>query len=111
MNILYQFSLFCLLALGSVIIAPQSQAAAPAEIVEYRLTKWKTVHAHGDEAEKLVETLKKMKCEVKVSSHDDHTDVSYRCEKWHRIELKDHATAHQWEEWLKKRGFETKHTH
>ena len=85
--------------------------AAAAELVEYRLAAWKTTHANGDQAEKLVSTLKKLRCEVKVGSHGGHTDVTYRCEKWQSLELKDHKAAHQWESWLKRYGFETKHTH
>jgi hypothetical protein len=82
------------------------------EIVEYRLVKWKTAHADGpSQTEKLVKTLKQLRCEVKVSSHGGHTDVNYLCPKWQKLALKDHATAHQWETWLKKYGFETKHAH
>ncbi len=92
-----------------------AQAADPStaasEIVEYRLTKWKTTHAEGSQTEKLVGTLKKLRCEVKVGSHGGHTDVQYRCEKWQSLSLKNHNTAHQWEAWLKRYGFETKHTH
>lgn len=93
-----------------------TQAADPAvmasEVVTYRLTKWKTAHAGtGTQTEKLVKTLKKLRCEVKVGSHGGHSDVNYRCPKWQKIALGSHAVAHQWEAWLKKRGFETKHTH
>jgi hypothetical protein len=85
--------------------------AAAAELVEYRLAAWKTTHASGEQADKLVSTLKKLRCEVKVGSHGGHTDVTYRCEKWQSLALKDHKTAHQWESWLNRYGFETKHTH
>jgi hypothetical protein len=81
------------------------------EVVEYRLAKWRTTHSEGAKAEKLVATLKKLRCEVKVGSHGGHTDVKYRCAKWQSLALKDHKTAHQWESWLKKYGFETKHKH
>jgi hypothetical protein len=89
--------------------AERSNAAA--EVVAYRLASWKTTHAEGPQAEKLVKTLKKLRCEVKVGSHGGHTDVKYRCEKWQSLALKDHQTAHQWESWLKKYGFETRHKH
>lgn len=86
--------------------------ANSSEIVQYRLEKWKTTHAGSQsQSDKLVATLKKLRCEVKVSSHGGHTDVNYRCPKWQKLALRDHATAHQWEQWLKKRGFETKHVH
>ncbi len=82
------------------------------EIVDYRLTSWKTVHSKdAKDAEKMIATLKQLKCEVKTSNHGDHIDITYQCPKWKRMSLKDHKTAHQWEAWLKKYGFETKHTH
>ncbi|MCO8121642.1 hypothetical protein NHH03_07830 [Stieleria sp. TO1_6] len=105
---------FALVAAALVVAAP-AQAADPtvmaSEIVEYRLVKWKTVHGEGDKAEKMVATLKKLRCEVKVGSHGGHTDISYRCAKWQKLALKDHDAAHQWQAWLKKYGFETKHAH
>ena len=87
------------------------QFAASSEVVQYRLASWKTTHAGGDQAEKLVKTLKTLRCEVKVGSHGGHTDVQYRCAKWQALALKSHDAAHQWESWLKKYGFETKHQH
>ena len=87
------------------------QVAASSEVVQYRLAKWKTTHAAGDQTEKLVKTLKTLRCEVKVGSHGGHTDVQYRCAKWQALALKNHDAAHQWESWLKKYGFETKHEH
>lgn len=82
------------------------------EIVQYRLTKWKSVHT-GDEkaAQKMLNTLKQIKCEVKTHQHGDHIDITYRCPAWKKLSLKDHKTAHYWEGWLKKYGFETKHIH
>jgi len=84
---------------------------AEKELVSYRLEKWKTTHSEGDKAEKLVGTLKKLRCEVKVGSHGGHTDVNYRCPKWQQLALKSHEEAHQWESWLNKLGFETQHAH
>jgi hypothetical protein len=91
--------------------AAADQVAASSEVVQYRLAKWKTTHAAGGQAEKLVKTLKTLRCEVKVGSHGGHTDVQYRCAKWQALALKSHESAHQWESWLKKYGFETKHEH
>lgn len=97
------------------IIGTSATAADPSnaasEVVEYRLAAWKTTHAEGTQADKIVKTLKTLRCEVKVGSHGGHTDVKYRCPKWQSLALKDHKTAHQWESWLKKYGFETKHKH
>ena len=57
-----------------------------AEIVEYRLEKWKTAHAEGDvKVDELVGTLKKLRCEVKVGDHGGHRDVNYRCPKWQQL--------------------------
>ncbi len=93
-----------------------AKAADPAvmasEVVEYRLTKWKTAHADGKaKTDSLVKTLKKLRCEVQVGSHGGHSDVKYRCSKWQKLALNSHKAAHQWEGWLKKHGFETKHAH
>ena len=99
------------LSLGGLFAHAGDPRIAASEVVEYRLEAWKTTHAEGPKAEKLVGTLKKLRCEVKVGAHGGHTDVRYRCEKWQSLALKDHKTAHQWEAWLKNYGFETKHTH
>ena len=98
-------------SLGGVSAQAADPLAAGSEVVEYRLEAWKTTHAEGAKADQFVGTLKKLRCEVKVGTHGGHTDVKYRCKKWHSLALKDHKTAHQWEAWLKKYGFETKHTH
>jgi hypothetical protein len=87
-------------------------AAENKEIVRYRLTKWKSVHTGKEtDAKKMVATLKQLKCEYKMHQHGDHIDVIYRCPAWKQLSLKDHKTAHQWEAWLKKYGFETQHIH
>lgn len=92
--------------------AATASQEANQEIVQYRLTKWKSVHT-GDEkaAQKMLNTLKQIKCEVKTQQHGDHIDIIYRCPAWKKLSLKDHKTAHYWEGWLKKYGFETKHIH
>ncbi|QDT04578.1 hypothetical protein K227x_29700 [Rubripirellula lacrimiformis] len=94
---------------GSLLAHASEPAAAGKELVEYRLEKWRTTH--DDKTGKLAETLKKLRCEVKVQSHGGHSDVNYRCPKWQQLALKNHEEAHQWETWLKKLGFETKHAH
>ena len=108
------FAVAFIIATASI-IGTSATAAEPSnaasEVVEYRLAAWKTTHAEGAHADKLVKTLKTLRCEVKVGSHGGHTDVKYRCEKWQSLALKDHKTAHQWESWLKKYGFQTKHVH
>jgi len=114
MSSLRMFAVAALVAsvsLGGMLAKAAEPNAAAKELVSYRLEKWKTTHAEGDQGDKLVETLKKLRCEVKVGSHGGHTDVNYRCPKWQQLALKSHEEAHQWEGWLKKHGFETKHDH
>ncbi len=110
-RILAVAALVASVAMGSMLVHANEPNAAAKELVEYRLEKWKTTHAEGDQGDKLVETLKTLRCEVKVGSHGGHTDVNYRCPKWQQLALKSHEEAHQWEAWLKKHGFETKHAH
>lgn len=89
-----------------------STQAAEKELVDYRLPKWKRKHMHDTKkADMLVETLKKLGCEVKKHAHGNHFDVAYRCPEWRRITLDSHSTAHRWESWLKSVGFETRHQH
>jgi hypothetical protein len=86
--------------------------AAGQEVVQFRLTNWKT--AHFDDAKKAQTqsaTLKQIGCEVKLHAHGSHHDLSYRRAQWRSISLKSHSQAHQWERWLKSNGFETAHNH
>jgi hypothetical protein len=86
--------------------------AAGQEIVQFRLTNWKTAHFNdAKKAQSHSATLKQIGCEVKQHAHGSHHDVSYRCPKWRSISLKSHNQAHQWEGWLKSKGFETAHNH
>ena len=110
-RILAVAALVASVAMGSMLVHATEPSTAAQELVSYRLEKWKTTHAEGDQSDKLVKTLKTLRCEVKVGSHGGHTDVNYRCQKWQQLALKSHEEAHQWEGWLKKHGFETKHAH
>ncbi|EMI29042.1 hypothetical protein [Rhodopirellula europaea] len=110
-RILAVAALVASVAMGSMLVHATEPSTAAQELVSYRLEKWKTTHAEGDQSDKLVKTLKTLRCEVKVGSHGGHTDVNYRCQKWQQLALKSHEEAHQWEGWLKKYGFETKHAH
>ena len=101
-----------LLALFSVAFATQSARAESKELVDYRLTEWKTKHFHdAEKADSIATSLKKLGCEVKQDSHDGHIDLSYRCPLWRRLTLGSHDEAHRWEKWLKDSGFETRHKH
>lgn len=102
------------------LLAPTRSPAAPnsllisesKEVVKYHLQDWKNVHTKSnEEAEKLLKTFKTLKVETQVADHGNHKDVKYRCVTWKQLSTKDHQTAHQWEAWLKKLGFETIHEH
>ncbi len=82
------------------------------EAVEFRLVGWKQIHGQGGQEEKtLIDTLKKVGCDVRVEQHAGHSDISYRAPIWRDIHLADHKTADQWMNWLKANGFETQHEH
>jgi hypothetical protein len=102
------FGLFCCLALATT----ATLGAAELERVDYRLTEWKSVHFDdAQQAASYMKTFKAIKVECKQESHGDHIDVSFRSPKWQTLTLKTHAEAHQWQDFLKKIGFETKHAH
>jgi len=80
--------------------------------VEYRLVNWKSMHFHdAAKADLHFKTVKDLGCEAKQMDHDGHTDVMFRCTNWRRITLRSDQGAHQWQNWLKACGFETKHQH
>jgi hypothetical protein len=88
--------------------APQPALAAEAFAVEYRLTRWKSVHLHDEDgAKKLREALKMLGCEMKEEAHGDHMDLSFRCPQWRRLTVESAERRRTWEKWLKARGFET----
>lgn len=99
-------------SLASLGIAYIPALAAQKEIVEYRLTRWRSSQfGDSQEADEFLATLKKLECETNSQNQNGRMDVRYRCPKWKQISLKTHEEAHQWEHWLKARGFETKHVH
>lgn len=82
------------------------------EIVQYRMDDWRAQHIHdATELNQLLALYRGLGCEVEVSSHNGHSDVKSRCPQWMQIELPTHDAAHQWMDFLKKGGFETKHEH
>lgn len=82
------------------------------ESVAFRLSATKSAHFdRATEAESIADTLKMLGCEVKRGKHGGHYDVSYGCPQWRTIGLEGHEDAHQWQKWLKSKGFETKHEH
>lgn len=102
-----------IVSVACCLIAPPAKAEGEVkEVVKYQLSDWKNIHTKNNEqAEQLLKTFKTLKVETQVSDHGNHKDVKYRCPKWKQLTVKDHKTAHQWEEWLKKYGFKTIHEH
>jgi hypothetical protein len=100
--------LFCCLALSTI----ATLDAANVERVEYRLTGWKSVHfKDAAQAASYMKTFKSLHVECKQATHGDHIDVSFRCPKWQTLTLKSHSEAHNFQGFLSKIGFETKHAH
>ncbi len=92
--------------------SPDRASAEEQYVVEYRLTKWKTLHFdETKKAETHLATVKKLGCEVKAGDHGGHIDVSYRCPEWRSLAVETDAGAHKWEKWLRASGFETTHQH
>lgn len=97
----------CCLALAAV---PTSTEAG--EAIAYRLSETKEMHFDdGRKAELHLAAVKKLGCEARLDSHDGHSDVIYRSTRWQSMEVATDTLAHQWEDWLKKAGFETVHGH
>jgi len=89
---------------------PDPAFAKGAEVVEFRMVKWKQMH--GDEAtndKQMIEMLKKIGAEVREDAHDGHSDIAFRAPTWRDIHVADHSSADQFTKWLKQAGFETRH--
>ncbi len=101
-----------LIAFVAMHITSASLEAAQREVVHYRLVASKTMHLDDEEEAKAIyQILKRLGCECEHADHGNHYDLHYRCPQWKSIELKSHAEAHRWEDWLKLVGFETRHEH
>ncbi len=82
------------------------------EIVNYRLTNWKTQHIHKEqEAGQLLTLYRALGCQTQSAQHAGHIDIKIHCPQWMELELPSHATAHRWQTFLNKAGFETQHSH
>ncbi|MFK7735786.1 MAG: hypothetical protein AB8B50_07155 [Pirellulaceae bacterium] len=80
--------------------------------VAFRMQNWTSKHINQAEAaKKHADTLTQLGCEVKVASHNGHTDVTCRTTYWKSLALDGHDQAHQWVTWLQQSGFETIHGH
>ncbi len=94
----------------TVVLNPPATSPLPA--VAIRLADWKTMHVNNaQEAEGLKETFELIGCEVVVDNHGDHIDAKVRCPNWTKIGLVNSDSAHVWQDWLSKTGFETQHDH
>ena len=95
-----------------LVVAAIANTSEAAESIAYRLSDTKEMHF--DDARKAqlhLEAVKKLGCEARLDSHGGHTDVVYRSTRWQSMEVATDKLAHQWEDWLKKSGFETIHGH
>lgn len=87
---------------------PATLAKAPLKKLGFRLTEWKTFHAHSTpQAEETVATLKKIGCEVTTANHGNHVDVKYRCAEWKSLKLATYQLVNQWSNWCESKGMET----
>lgn len=107
-----RFVMLSLAIATAMMVTTSGQAAVASEVVSYRCVKWKTRHEHDPkQVDQIVDTLKKLKCEVEKHEHNGHADIKYRCPEWLEHEAKTHDDAHKLQNWLKALGFETKHQH
>ena len=65
----------------------------------------------ADKADEEAVVFKKLGCETRTGQHDGHYDIRYRCAKWRTVSQEDHDQVHVLQKWLKRRGFETRHSH
>ncbi len=94
----------------TVLLNPPANSPLPA--VGIRLLDWKTIHAdNAEQAQSLKETYELIGCEVTIDNHGDHIDAKIRCANGATLGLVNSQSAHVWQEWLNKSGFETQHDH
>ncbi len=81
------------------------------EAVEFRMLNWKKTHGNGAANEQqFVTALRQIGCEVRLNSHDGHSDIAYRAPTWRAVHLADPMAAEQLIGWLNQNGFETHHS-
>ncbi|MEZ6137642.1 MAG: hypothetical protein R3C53_22375 [Pirellulaceae bacterium] len=82
------------------------------EIVQYRLTDWKSQHAHqASQMGQYKAIYSALGCETQEVDHGNHKDLRIRCPDWLELELPTHEAAHKWQKFLQDAGFETAHEH
>ena len=96
--------------LETVVVNPTPNTKRPT--VSFQMAQPRTVHLHDqDAAQKILNTLTLVGCEISTNDHGDHTDATFSCPQWTTIELVSEDSAHAWQKWLKESGFQTKHEH
>jgi hypothetical protein len=94
----------------TVVVNPRPDQATHA--VKFRLPAPRTFHLHdAQKADDIIQTMRMVGVEVTTSNHGDHLDATLRCDQWQTISLPNCDKAHGWQDWLKKHGFETQHSH
>ena len=95
--------------LETVVVNPPANTKRPT--VAFQMTTPRTVHLHDQAAaQKILNTLTLVGCELKTNDHNGHTDATFSCPQWKTIELATEESALAWQTWLKESGFETKHS-
>ena len=89
----------------TVVVNPPATTKRP--IVAFQMVKPRTVHLHDHaDAQKILNTLTLVGCELKTVDHNGHTDATFSCPQWRTIELATEDSALAWEKWLKESGFD-----
>jgi len=92
----------------TVVVNPPVNTKRPT--VAFQMATPRTVHLHDHAAaQKIMNTLTLIGCELKTVDHNGHTDATFSCPQWKTIELATEDRALAWQEWLKESGFETTH--
>lgn len=100
--------LVCMLCI--IIAASSAQAEDKLLSIAFRLANWKSLHFDNPvEAQKQVQTLKQLGCEVQTEQHAGHFDVRFRASKWTKLTVDNPKLIDDWEKWLKATGFKTLH--
>ena len=87
---------------------PAVQAVASNQKLGFRVTQWKTIHTSSqEEAQKELDTLKRIGCQAVSESHGGHIDVRYICPDWKSIKLSSNQLVSQWATWCQAKGMET----
>ncbi len=93
-------------------VALNPAANSPMPTVALRHADSKTIHVGSPEqAESIRVTYEMIGCQVSFENHGDHSDAKIRCPEWMTIGLQNGPSAHLWQDWLSKSGFETQHDH